>query len=74
MKQRTIELLRYTTMEFDLRNPNCARTQEWERLCAKYSEKACRLKIMDLSDKGYVEYGTSPYSAWIEEKGRAVIN
>jgi hypothetical protein len=61
-------------MEYDIGNPNCERSKEWERLCDTYSEKACWKKLIELTQKDYVNYGTSPRSAWIEEKGRAVIN
>jgi hypothetical protein len=72
MKQRTIELLRYCGMKFTL-HPDCPRSAEWNRLCKVYSQKACWRKLEELDSRGYIEVGTSVYSAWLTSKGKRVL-
>jgi hypothetical protein len=73
MKQRTIELLKYAEMEMDYFEPISYRQREWDRLCKQYSEKACWIKLIELCERGYTNYGTSPRGSWLEDKGKQTL-
>lgn len=51
--------------------------KEWkafyDEISAKYSEKAVCRKMEDLSEMGYIEYGVSARTGWLEEKGRIAL-
>ena len=48
-------------------------THEWNVLCAKFNERAVEAKLLELVRRGYIEYGVSPRSGWLTEKGMDAI-
>ena len=46
----------------------------YTRACEKYSHKAINVKMEELADRGYIEYGVSVRTGWLTDKGRAALN
>lgn len=50
-----------------------ARDDLFARAGARWSDKAVWRKLEELYDRGYIECGTSVFSGWLTEKGRAAL-
>ena len=50
---------------------------EWDEhymaICERYSEKAVTVKMVELANRGYIEYGVSARTGWLTEKGKAAL-
>ena len=66
--QKAVDLLRVVAM-----NVSPPRTEAFDRVCGRYSEKAVVRKLEELTTRGYIEYGTSARLAWLTDKGRAAL-
>lgn len=45
----------------------------YQELCQKWGEKVVIRKMERLADRGYIEYGVSPRTGWLTEKGKHVL-
>ncbi len=66
---KAIDLLRMAGT--DMSTPQ--RMEAWDRVCARYSEKAVFRKLEELTTRGYTNYGTWSKGAWLTDKGRAAL-
>lgn len=50
---------------------------EWDEhyaeICKRYSEKAVTVKLTELANRGYIEYGVSARTGWLTDKGREAL-
>jgi hypothetical protein len=49
------------------------RKAAYEAACANYSEKSVLRTFERLAHRHYVEYGVSPRTSWLTDKGRFVL-
>ena len=51
--------------------------KDWEELyraiCDRWSAKAVDRKLLGLSRRGYIDYGVSPRTGWLTDKGREAL-
>lgn len=68
---KAIDCLRFIA---DNPRPTYAEWAEaYEALCARWSEKAVDRKLTQLSAEGYIDYGVSPRTGWLEAKGSEAL-
>lgn len=48
--------------------------QLYELACAEFSEKAINAKFLELTIRGYLDYGVSARTAWLTPKGRTALD
>ena len=46
----------------------------YDEACAKYGERAVNCKFEELSRRGYIDYGVSPRTGWLTNRGRQVLD
>lgn len=60
-----------------LRIAEARELNKWEPLyvamCSKYSEKIVTRKMLELSRRGYIEYGVSVRTGWLTDKGKLAL-
>ena len=66
---KAIDCLRFASLPIGSKE----REAVYNAACAKWSEKAFLTKMLELSNRGYVEYGVSLRTAWVEPKGSAAL-
>ncbi len=66
---KAIDLLRWAGTPFS----SLQRTEAWEQVCTKYSEKAVIRKLEELATRGYTTYGGNCRGSWLTDKGRDAL-
>jgi hypothetical protein len=69
VKDKTIDCLKLCSMPITM-----ARTKFQEEICSKHTGKVIRTKLDELCRRGYIEYGTSIFGAWLTEKGKHALH
>lgn len=69
MKRKAIRCLALCALPAGSEERHCFK----ETICKQHSEKAIAAKLEELTGKGYIEYGTSVWGAWLTQKGEFTL-
>ena len=64
--KKFLDLLQLASLDYS----DPVRAETWDRVCAAYSRKAVLVKLQEMTDRGYVDYGICPGGAFLTDKGR----
>lgn len=68
VQQKALDCLEVCGMAFGR-----PRADAMHALMQAYSSKAIERKLYELAERGYIEFGGSPFGGWLTEKGRATL-
>lgn len=67
--EKTVDCLKLACLPCGTRQ----RQTFYNLLCEKWGEKVVCRKMERLADKKYIEYGVSPRTGWLTEKGKTML-
>lgn len=70
---KTLDILRMAALPVAAKD---ARREHFESACHRYAPKAVRVKVAELSERGYLEFSgtvTTISTAWLTDKGRRTL-